>query len=233
MARAKTKPQQPAEKPKLDITIGCCGFPVPATRYFQEEFTYVEVQDIHVATNVMGTIRRWKRESPPSFQFAVIAPRDIGTEGYRDGKIVETALGQLTDVVKELAATTAIFLAPPDFASNRSNKSQLKDFLAKIRPQFEHVVWEPPPSWDPDEAAALCADFRVGAARDPLAHGLTPGEIGYYRLPGPAGYKSRYEDPAIEKLGALAGEGKNKRATYVFANVDMFADAKRFRKTLK
>ncbi len=193
----------------------------------------MEVQDVHVATSVMGTIRRWKRESPPGFQFAVISPRDVGLEGYRDGKIVETALGQLTDVVKELSATTAIFLAPQDFAPSRSNKSQLKDFLAGVRPRFEHVVWEAPNAWDPDEAAAVCADFKVAAARDPLAHGIAPGEVGYYRMPGPAGYKSRYEDPAIERLAALAAEAKHKRATYVFANVDMFADAKRFRKLVK
>ena len=52
-------------------------------------------------------------------------------------------------------------------------------------------------------------------------------------MPGPAGYKSRYEDPAIEKLAQLAMDTKHARATYVFANVDMFADAKRFRKSLK
>src|SRR5947209_3103378 len=98
--RTKAETASSTTKPNVDriVTVGCCGFPVPATRYFQEEFTYVEVQDVHVATSVMGTIRRWKRESPPSFQFAVIAPRDVGLEGYRDGKIVETALGQLMGV---------------------------------------------------------------------------------------------------------------------------------------
>ena len=30
------------------VTIGCAGFPVPATRYFKE-FLFVEVQETHVA----------------------------------------------------------------------------------------------------------------------------------------------------------------------------------------
>jgi uncharacterized protein YecE (DUF72 family) len=231
-SRKKPEAASPAP-PKADITIGCCGFPVPATRYFQEEFTYVEVQDIHVNTNAMGTIRRWKRESPPSFRFAVMSPRDVGQEGYRDGKVVENALAQLVEVARELSAVTAVFIAPPDFAPSRANKSQLKDFLARTRPKWESVIWEAPPSWDADEASALCADLGVVAARDPLAHGTAPGEVGYYRMPGPAGYKSRYEDPAIDKLSQLAMDAKHARATYVFANVDMFADAKRFRKSLK
>jgi len=52
-------------------------------------------------------------------------------------------------------------------------------------------------------------------------------------LPGPAGHKSRYEDPAIEKLADIANAGKTQDATYVFTNVDMFADAKRLKKALK
>ena len=71
------------------------------------------------------------------------------------------------------------------------------------------------------------------AARDPLAHGTLDAPVAYYRLPGPAGHKSRYEDPAIEKLAEIARSAKNKDATYVFTNVDMFADAKRFKKALK
>ena len=75
---------------------------------------------------------------------------------------------------------------------------------------------------------------RLGfAARDPLAHGKLDAPVAYYRLPGPAGHKSRYEDPAIEKLAQIAKDAKHKDATYVFTNVDMFADAKRFKKALK
>ena len=94
-------------------------------------------------------------------------------------------------------------------------------------------MWEPPASWDPDDADALATEVGVVAARDPLAHGTTTLPVAYYRLPGPAGHKSRYEDPAIEKLGELAKASKNKDATYVFTNVDMFADAKRFKKAMK
>ena len=71
------------------------------------------------------------------------------------------------------------------------------------------------------------------AARDPLAHGLSKKPLAYYRLPGPAGHKSRYEDPAIERLAEIARDAKHSEATYVFTNVDMFADAKRFKKALK
>jgi uncharacterized protein YecE (DUF72 family) len=65
-----------------------------------------------------------------------------------------------------------------------------------------------------------------------LHQGLSSRKTAYYRLPGPAGHKSRYEDPAIERLADIARGGKEQAATYVFANVDMFADAKRFKRAV-
>jgi uncharacterized protein YecE (DUF72 family) len=212
------------------ITIGCAGFPVPATRYFRE-FGFVEVQNTHVAQPVAGTIRRWRREAPSGFGFALMAPREIGQEGFREGKVTENALKAMLSVAKELDAVMAVFSAPADFAPSRGNKGAVKDFLAAVKKRFKRVVWEPPPSWDADEAQSIAGESGAVAARDPLASGTTLVESAYYRLPGPAGHKSRYEDPAIERLGELASTLQE--ATFVFANVDMFADAKRLKRAIR
>lgn len=212
------------------LTVGCAGFPVPATRYFKE-FMFVEVQETHVSTPGPGTIRRWKREAPKGFRFALLGPREVGQEGFRDGKVIETALKTLDAVAEELEATTAVFTAPADFGSNRSNKSMLRDFLLSIRSRYERVIFEPASGWDPDECDEMAQEAEAVAARDPLVSGLSKRAIAYYRLHGPAGHKSRYEDPAIEKLADIAkGAKHHKDVTYVFTNVDMFADAKRFKK---
>ena len=215
------------------ITIGCAGFPVPATRFFKE-FLFVEVTDTHVANPGAGTIRRWRREAPPGFVFAVQAPKDIGQEGYREGKLVEGALKNMVDVAKELEAHIAVFVSPPDFTSSRPNKTAVREFLASVKKRFKRVVWEPPPSWDADEAHALALESGAIAARDPLTSGPSPkSSVAYYRLAGPAGHKSRYEDPAIDKLGEIASADTRAEAIYVFTNVDMFADAKRLKRVLK
>jgi uncharacterized protein YecE (DUF72 family) len=214
------------------VTIGCAGFPVPATRYFKE-FLFVEIQETHVAVPGTGTIRRWRREAPEGFRFSLLAPREVGQEGFREGKVTETSLKLLDEIGKELLADTAVFVAPVDFASNRGNKVAVRDFLQSVRPRFDHIVWEPPAAWDADEAAQLATDSGAVASRDPLAHGTTKDAFAYYRLPGPAGHKSRYEDHAIDKLAVLAASEPNEAAIYVFTNVDMFADAKRLKKALK
>jgi uncharacterized protein YecE (DUF72 family) len=213
------------------ITIGCAGFPVPATRYFKE-FLFVEVQETHVAQPGTGTIRRWRREAPPGFAFSLLAPRDIGQEGFREGKVTETALKCLSEVAKELEGQIAVFVAPPDFGASRVNRTAVKEFLGGVKKKFKRVVWEPPAAWDAQDAAQLASECGATAARDPLLHGSSAASFAYYRLPGPAGHKSRYEDPAIEKLAEIAGASKNEHSIYVFTNVDMFADAKRLKKAM-
>jgi uncharacterized protein YecE (DUF72 family) len=213
------------------LVVGCAGFAVPATRYFKE-YLFVEVQETQLAIPGPGTLRRWRREAPNGFEFALLGPREIAQEGFRDGKVVETALRTLTDVATELSARTAVFVAPTDFPSNRANRSALRDFLKSVRKLFDSIVFEPGPAWKADEADELAEETDTLAARDPLQQGLSKRERAYYRLPGPAGYKSRYEDPAIERLADIARAGLSQNATYVFTNVDMFSDAKRFRKTL-
>lgn len=214
------------------ITVGCAGFPVPATRYFRE-FLFVEVQETHLGTPGPGTVRRWRREAPEGFRFALLGPREIGQEGFRGGKVVETAMKTLAGVAAELDADTAVFIAPPDFQSSRANKTVVKEFLLSTREMFKTVVFDPGPLWDSDDAESSLADDGMLIVRDPLHQGTSKRPVAYYRLPGPAGHKSRYEDPAIDKLADIARATTHKDATYIFTNVDMFADAKRFRKAMK
>lgn len=214
------------------ITVGCAGFPVPATRYFKE-FSFVEVQETHLSLPGRGTIRRWRREAPEGFRFALLGPRNVGQEGFRVGKVTQTALESIEGVAEALDARGAVFVAPPEFGSNRTNKSVLKEFLADVRKRFDRVVFEPCEGWNLDECDKLAESVDAVVARDPLVQGLSKRNVAYYRLHGPAGHKSRYEDPAIERLGDIAAEAAHDDATYVFTNVDMFADAKRFKKALK
>jgi uncharacterized protein YecE (DUF72 family) len=194
---------------------------------------FVEVQETHMSLPGPGTIRRWRREAPPGFRFALLGPREVGQEGFRDGKVIETALKSIESVAEELEAKTAVFVAPAEFTATRVNKSVLREFLASVKKQFERVVFEPAPGWDSDECDELTRDVGALAARDPLVAGVSKLPVAYYRLHGPAGHKSRYEDPAIDRLAEIARTAKHTDATYVFTNVDMFADAKRFKKALK
>jgi uncharacterized protein YecE (DUF72 family) len=226
--KAKRRAQAPAGAGI--ITVGCTGFPVPATRYFKE-LAFVEMPAAPVGAPGTSTLRRFRREAPTGFEFAAVAPKEIGQEGFRSGKVLDAALAVLVDVVTILEARTVIFTAPADFAHGRVNRAAAKELLERAKAHFPRVVWEAP-VWSVVDVASLAADVGVVPCRDPLAHGLADAKVAYYRLPGPAGHKSRYEDPAIEALAELARAAQHDEAVYVFSNVDMFSDAKRLRKAL-
>ena len=213
------------------ITVGCSGFAVPATRYFRE-YEFVEIQETHRAMPGPGTIRRWRREAPDGFRFALLGPREIAQESFRSGKVIETALETLEAVKQELSAELAIFLSPADFPYSRPNRSALKDFLTSVRSRYRTVVFDAGSGWTPDQADDLAEETDTLAVRDPLQHGLSERAVAYYRLPGPAGHKSRYEDPAIDRLAEIAQSANHEHAHYVFTNVDMFADGRRFKKAV-
>lgn len=212
------------------LTVGCAGFAVPATRYFKE-YLFVEIQETNLAVPGPGTIRRWGREAPSGFEFALLGPREISQENFKPGKIIDAALEALAGVRDALSATTAVFVAPAEFSSNKTNKANLKAFLKLVRPQYQRIVFEVS-AWKADDADSLAEETDTLAARDPLHQGLSKRPEAYYRLPGPAGRKSRYEDPAIEELAIIASGDREQKAHFVFANVDMFSDAKRFRRTM-
>lgn len=213
------------------FTVGCAGFAVPATRYFKEYF-FVEIQETNLAVPGPGTVRRWGREAPEGFEFALLGPREIIQESFKPGKVVDAALEALAGVRDSLDAKRAVFVAPPEFTPTKTNKNNLKQFLKLVRPQYQSIVFDVP-GWKADDADALAEETDSLAARDPLHQGLSKRTEAYYRLPGPAGRKSRYEDPAIEELAEIALGDTEQKAHYIFANVDMFSDAKRFRKAVE
>jgi uncharacterized protein YecE (DUF72 family) len=161
-----------------------------------------------------------------------LGPREIIQEGFKPGKVVDAALEVLAGARDSLNARRAVFVAPADFGPTKANKANLRSFLEIVRPQYDKVVFDVP-GFKADDADALAEDTDTLASRDPLHQGLSKRREAYYRLPGPAGRKSRYEDPAIEELAQIALSDKEQTAHYIFANVDMFSDAKRFRKALE
>src|SRR5690349_13649667 len=114
------------------MVVGCAGFAVPATRYFKE-YDFVEVQETHRAVPGPGTIRRWRREAPQGFEFALVGPRDMGTENFRPGDVMAASLKMLDDVGAQLESKLAVIVAPAEFTHSRANKAALKDFLREMK----------------------------------------------------------------------------------------------------
>lgn len=205
--------------------VACSGFPVPVSRYWAE-LPAVEISDTENAPPGAGTVRRWLRESAEGFAFTVLAPKAIAAGGFLEKGKHTPGLADVATVAKTLHAKALVFAAPPELLPSRTVKAQLKAFAEALPRGLPPVVFDLP-AWHAEEVASVVNDTGAHAAYNPLAGALpTKSALLYFRLHGPAGHRSRYEEAALEGVVNAMRDSTAKLTVCVFTNVDMFANAK-------
>jgi uncharacterized protein YecE (DUF72 family) len=207
------------------ISIACSGFPVPTSTYFQE-FKAVEVSDTELGIPGVGTRRRWLREAVPGFVFTVLAPKQIAAASF----VLDTGTKQAVDAIggfaKQLKSHAVVFAGSDTFAVSRKSRAQLRAFAEYAA---EHVV-SPVldlPGWSRKELDAAIGSLQVTLAFDPLVEQPDgTDKLAYLRLPGPAGYRSRYDATALDRVVAFCKQARFKHTFVAFRNIDRFENAK-------
>jgi uncharacterized protein YecE (DUF72 family) len=205
--------------------VACSGFPVPVSRYWAE-LPAVEISETENSVPGAGTVRRWLRESADGFAFTVLAPKGLAAGGFLDKGKGAAGLMETVAVAKTLQAKALVFAAPPELLPSRVLKAQLRAFAEALPRGLPPVVFDLP-AWHAEEVAAAVGDSGAHAAYNPLAGAWpTKAPFIYFRLHGPAGHRSRYEEAALEGVVNAVRDSKAKLTFCVFTNVDMFANAK-------
>jgi len=201
----------------MSVVVACSGFPVPVSRYWGE-FGGVEIQDTERAQPGAGTVRRWIREAPDGFVFTVLAPAEIGASGFRRTKENKAHLEAIGAFAQQLGARAVVLQAPDETSPA---KTALRSFRKFLPEGFPTAVFDVP-AWDATELAAAVADVDAVAAYDPLARPEPPAPNGlvYARLPGPAGYRSRYDEAALDQLAEHLTAHADREVFCVLRNID-------------
>lgn len=210
--------------------IGCSGFPVPATKYLKE-FNAVEISDTAIGVPGPALVRRWRREAPEGFVFTALAPKDWSASAFELTAAGETAWGTFLPIARDLSAHAIVILSPTDVAFSKKSKAAARAMLERsLEGAPSPIVWEPPADWALKDAESVAKDLAVVIARDPFRHPpVQKAPLAYYRLPGSAGFKSRYEDDAVDAIGRCIAQTQVDSLICVLANQDMYSDAKRLR----
>ncbi len=216
--------------------VGCAGFPVPASRYLRE-FAFVELAETALSAPGPALVRRWRREAPSTFAFTALAPKALCGAGFAETAEGDAAWAEFVPVARELAAQAIVVLSPAETTSSKLHRaaarSMFERLLAKAPPA--PLVWEPPAVWDLRDAEDAVKGLEVTVARDPTRHAPYPAKgtsLAYFRLPGPAGHRSRYEDAALEAIAASVRAARADAAIVVLCNADMHSDASRLARIL-
>jgi uncharacterized protein YecE (DUF72 family) len=214
--------------------VACSGFPVPVSRYFRE-FEGVEISETELGIPGAGTVRRWLREAPEGFTFTLLAPKEIAASSFALTPANEKLVKEVGALCKSMNAHGVVFAAPPEFAATRPNKSALKKFVESLPARYPKAVLSMGGFKLADMLAAIDGKKNVTAAYDPLNDDPPPSakaELAYIRLPGPAGFRSRYDEGSLERVVQHVKGSKAKITICVFHNIDMHANASRARELL-
>lgn len=207
------------------ISIACSGFPVPVSRYFRE-LKAVEISDTELGIPGDGTLRRWLREAPEDFVFTVLAPKQIAEASFTLTPEVESAIADIAEFAKHLKSRAVVFSAPSEHVASAKTRAQLKSFVKHVASHVPSPVLDCP-GWSHEELVAVIGKAKVGVAFDPLLE--QPKRLAaftYLRLPGPSGYRSRYDAPALDRLVTYLQAAKAKNIFVAFRNIDRFENAR-------
>ncbi len=234
----------------LAMPVGTCGFPMSRSVLYRT-LDVVEVQRTFYKPPRVETVKRWRQEAPPRFQFTIkawqlvthdpasptyrragIDVRDrAGSYGhFRPTKEVFEAWEVMEEVCRAARAAAVVFQSPPSFKENRENVSNMREFFTSIdRPR--PMCWEPRGGWSSSTIKDLCSTLELIHCVDPFVGPSLTGGKAYFRLhgmpPGKRRYHYTYSDDDLAELESLCRE--HKEVFLLFNNVTMYQDALRFR----
>lgn len=238
-----------------DVRIGLCGFTMAADDYVRE-FPVVEVQQTFYEPPRDETMRRWRAEAPPGFEFTLkawqlvthtadsptyrrlrrtlTAAERAGAGAFRVTPIVLSAWARTLECVRLLRATAVLLQCPRSFRPTDENLARMRSFFSTVeRPVAVRLLWEPRGDWPADVVLALCRDLHLVHVVDPFADATVTPEQTYYRLHGTTGPRHVHSDEELRELVERLPSGPTLAPPYVlFNNLPRVSDARRFRELL-
>jgi uncharacterized protein YecE (DUF72 family) len=232
----------------MKTKVGCCGFATGMRRYFSQ-FELVEVQQTFYKPPRVETVLRWRRESPPDFEFALKAWQLIThpplSPTYRRAGVsvplqrrerygffrltdeVMAAWHRTEEIAQALEAKLMVFQCPPSFEESEESVRNMRDFFGSVERGDFIFVWEPRGDWSEERVASLCQELDLVHCVDPMKGRPLYGGLRYFRLHGGPDYSHTYSDAELRQLSDM-GE-----AYFLFNNISMYNDALRLRRLVE
>jgi len=217
------------------IKVGCCGYPVSQTKYY-ETFKLVELNSTFYKYPNPKTAERWRNKAPENFEFTVKAHQDISHKYKLKLEQASDSFEKIKQICRILKAKIILIQTPASFSLK--NLGEAEKFFRGINREDFILVWETRGlSWESEEALTklrnVLSSLNVTHVTDPFK--LTPAftsNLAYFRLHG-LGERMYYYQYANEELKRLYEtvkkfEGLEMGAYVLFNNLSMFEDAKRF-----
>lgn len=233
----------------MEIKIGCCGFPTGRQKYYKD-FGVVEIQKSFYQMPHEKIAEKWRRAAPEDFEFTLKAWQLITHEPssptyrkltldipettkknygfFKPTAEVFKAWEKTEEIAQVLGVKIIVFQCPKSFTDTGENKKNMQKFFKSVPKKRYIFAWEVRGNWKEDVIKNLCRELDLVHCVDPFKSKPLYGKIRYFRLHGKGGYKYKYSDKDLKEL--INFVRKDSPTYFMFNNVYMFEDAKKFKK---
>ncbi|MFO0680218.1 MAG: DUF72 domain-containing protein [Polyangiaceae bacterium] len=171
-----------------------------------------------------ATLRKWRKDVPPHFDFGVIAGPAVCA--LRAGDALEHELAAARSAVDALRARCLILKTPTDVSPAPVWRDRMAKLLDRLPRDATHVVWQPTGIWEVEDAAVAAKKWGIVLAVDPSREPVPAGPVAYARLRA-MGETRSFGPAALERVATKIGE---RRDAYVVLETDgALGEAKKLR----
>lgn len=128
----------------------------------------------------LATLRKWRRQVPPHFDFSVIAAPHLAK--VRPGPELDRELELAHAAIAALQARCFVLRTPAEVTPSALWRDRLAKLAAQFPKDVTHVVWEPGGLWETGDAAVAAKKWGVVLAVDASRDPVPVGNIAYVRL---------------------------------------------------
>lgn len=199
---------------------------------YAKRFDFLEVRGV-AADNLRlapsaATLRRWRKQVPPHFEFAVVAGPNLGR--LRPSAALDTELEALLSTATILEARVLVVPTHADVTPSKLQRDRFAALLERLPTAERAVVWEPSGLWEHDDAALQAQKWGVTLAVDPTRDIVPPGPMAYGRLPAVGGTRA-YSHAALQRVAL--GLGERRDAYFVIETPSALKEAKALRQLVR
>ena len=157
----------------------------------------------------LKTLRSWRKEAGPAFEFCIVAPE--GLRAPRPSDQLNREADATLAAVDAVQARTLLLPTGSDCTPSPVWRDRLAKLVDRLRRDGTQIIWEPSGLWEAEQAAVFAKKLGMVLCCDPFQSGVPQGPVAYLRLRA-LGETRTFSD---ERIQALADELRDRREVYV------------------
>jgi len=192
---------------------------------YAKRFGLLELQLGTSSAPSMATLRKYRKEVPPTFEFSLILPPALSTP--RPSAALDAAVVSATEAINALGARCVVLKTSLDVTPSQLWRSRVGALIERLPRDVTTVAWEPSGLWEAEDVAEQAEAWKVVPVVDGIQQEVPRGPVAYLRLRA-LGEIRNFGPTVLERVVNSIGDRRD--AYVVFETAKALDEAKTLRR---